>query len=132
MNIKRTNKYGASIVRCKEHMEQLTSRHGFTSDLLPDVETDEICRICEEELLEIEAPYRMREALLDPDCTHTRYRRGYVTAYCKDSDSPTGVLSRAGLDAKRFDILYNHLIATRMIKSRLSTLSPTEGLMKGI
>jgi hypothetical protein len=130
MNIKRTNIYGASIVRCKGHMKE--TMKNFCGELLPDVETNDPCLICEHELYNIKAPDRMKEALLDASCVHTRYRNGYVTAYCTDSGSPSGVLSRCSLDLKRFNILYTQLINTNMINSSLSPLSPTEGLHKGV
>lgn len=134
MNIRRTNKYGASLVRCEHHMEK--TMKNFFGPFLPDEFTNEPCHDCENERLDREAPEMMKRALLDPKCVHTRWRNGpcggYVTAYHQDDSSPSGVLAACDLDEERFDIVYNMLVAEGSVRSSLSPLSPTEGIKNNL
>jgi len=60
---------------------------------------------------------------------HSRYRPnfgGYITFYGKNNESPTGVISIGGCPATEE---YQNLI--RETDPRISSLSPTEGLMSG-
>lgn len=72
MNIKRTNKWDASIVYCKRHMpDHIKHLLGYP---ITETETCEPCPDCQWEQHNAEAPDRMKEALLSPLCVHTRYR----------------------------------------------------------
>ncbi len=131
MNTRITNKYGAILITCNCHREwQAAHIYG----LMPETETptDAECVACRKECQHYEHPAKVRAALLDPRCTHTRFRSfgssGYVTVYHRDQTSPTGVMAAVGASAELFDRIYNELKAADLLSSSKSPLSPTEGL----
>jgi hypothetical protein len=67
----------------------------------------------------------MRQALLRPDHSHTRWVRGFVHAYHYDGSSPSGVMLSASLEAKRYDALAETMRG-QVFAGALSPLSPEE------
>lgn len=131
MNTRIVNEYGAKLVTCACHFEW-QAKHIYGLLMETATPTDEECPVCREECLLAEHPAKVRAALLDPRCTHTRFRPfgndGYVTIYHADPTSPTGVMAACGADEKLFDQIYNDLRSEGLISSSKSPLSPTEGL----
>jgi hypothetical protein len=99
------------------------------ADRITKIGDEFACETCARKPAEVAA---MRAALLDPDCSHTRYRdwcgSGTVTCYRRDPSSPSGVLASAALRSEWFDELYSDLRAAGLLSSGKSPLSPTEGL----
>jgi hypothetical protein len=131
MNTVTFNKYGAKLVTCECHREwQAAHIYGLMTETTTP--TAEECPACREEVQHYEHPAKVRAALLDPRCTHTRFRSfgssGYVTVYHRDHTSPTGVMAAVGASAELFDKIYAELRADGLLSSSKSPLSPTEGL----
>jgi hypothetical protein len=131
MNTRIVNKYGAILITCVCHYEwQAAHIYGLMMETATP--TADECPICREECQHYEHPAKVRAALLDPRCTHTRFRSfgssGYVTVYHRDATSPTGVFAAVGASAELFDKIYNELRTAGLLSSSKSPLSPTEGL----
>jgi hypothetical protein len=131
MNTLILNKYGAKLVTCACHLDA-QAQHIYGLLMETATPTDAECPACREECQHYEHPGKVRAALLDPRCTHTRFRPfgsgGYVTIYHANPTSPTGVLAAISADAKLFDKIYLELRMAGVLSSTKSPLSPTEGL----
>jgi hypothetical protein len=122
------NQWGGKLVTCEAHraqqMQHFFGEHG------PETSTEEGCPLCREARQIAEHPAKVRAALLDPKCSHTRFRPfgrgGYVTIYHRDDTSPTGVLAACSADEALFNSIYNELRQQGLSSSK-SPLSPTEG-----
>lgn len=142
MNILITNKYGAVGITCERHLpERIKHIYGAQTRPIAVDQTEFVdrtfggdtgCYLCRQERERAEHPAKVRAALLDPKCSHTRFRPfgsgGYVTIYHRNETSPTGVLAAVGCDSKLFDEIYEALRAEGLVSSSKSPLSPTEGL----
>ena len=130
----RANGSGSTI--CLYHLNPLVDSY---SDGMFFFDTDDECRECLILAAHAEHPYKYRKALQDPRVAYTRFRtydsrgfgKGYVSIYFKDSSSPTGVLQEIGIASEIHEEIYNELLATGKLSSRLSPLSPTEDLRTG-
>lgn len=75
---------------------------------------------------------RFEEALLDPACVHTRSKtvcgKEVIAVYHRDTTSPSGVIRAWGTDKVSGERIIGRLQQEGRLPSRLSPLSPTEGL----
>jgi hypothetical protein len=120
-----TNSFGGRFAYCAEHMTD--HRANMAGDVTETV-VDGECPDCQLEANWADAPRRMREAMLDARCHHTRFQPrfgGTVYAYFSDPSSPSGFMLAEALDARRFDALVDELRASGQLRG-LSPLSPTE------
>lgn len=131
MKIKMTNEYGAQVVTCLLHLVAVreVTLLGVVSEEVTETGT---CQRCATQQALADVPAKLRAALLDPRCSHTRFRQwcgqGSVYVYHRDPSSPSGVLLAASGSEQEFNAVYEQLRRDGLIGSAKAPLSPTEGL----
>lgn len=131
MKIKMTNKYGAQVTTCLLHLVAVREVTLLSVTSEEVTETGK-CQYCATQEALAAVPSLLRTALLDPKCSHTRFRnwcgRGIVYVYHREPSSPSGVLLAASGSEQEFNTVYEELRKDGLIGSSKAPLSPTEGL----